>query len=271
MMARAGFSATRGGPVRPRTEHAGMSRAGTASETYAAGDTVALFVPCFIDVLYPSVGKAVVSVFERLGVAIDYPAEQTCCGQPAFNGGHTKEALALARRFAGVFGDHKWIVVPSGSCGAMTKRFYPMLEPDGAASAVGARVFDLATFLVDVLGVTDVGARFPHSVTMLDGCHGRRELGCTDAARRLLKAVGEIDYRELPAIEECCGFGGLFSVKYDVLSTSMGSAKVAHAASTGAEYLVSGDSSCLMHVGGMLEHRGSSLKTLHLAEVLASR
>lgn len=248
-----------------------MSRAGTASETYAPGDTVALFVPCFIDVLYPSVGKAVVSIFERLGVALDYPAEQTCCGQPAFNGGHRSEALALARRFADVFGTHKWIVVPSGSCGAMAKRFYQMLDPESAASAVGARVFDLATFLVDVLGIVDLGARFRHSVTLLDGCHGRRELECTDASRQLLKAVGGIDYRELPEIEECCGFGGLFSVKYDALSTSMGSAKIAHAVSTGAEYLVSGDSSCLMHVGGMLDHRGSSLKTLHLAEVLASR
>lgn len=252
-------------------EHAAMSRAGTASDAYAPGDTVALFVPCFIDVVYPSVGKAVVSIFERLGVAIDYPAEQTCCGQPAFNGGHRSEALALAQRFAHVFGAFKWIVVPSGSCGAMAKRFYPMLDDGGAASAVGGRVYDLATFLADVLGIVDVGARFPHSVTMLDGCHGRRELGCTGAARRLLKAVAELDYRELPAIEECCGFGGLFSVKYDALSTSMGSAKVAHAISTGAEFLVSGDSSCLMHVGGMLDHRGSTMKTLHLAEVLASR
>lgn len=248
-----------------------MSRAGTASVSYAPGDTVALFVPCFVDVVYPSVGKAVVAIFDRLGVAIDYPAEQTCCGQPAFNGGHKDEALALARRFAGVFSAHKWIVVPSGSCGAMAKRFYATLDPGGRAPEVGGRVYDLATFLVDVLGVVDLGARFPHSVTMLDGCHGRRELGCTDAARRLLKAVGEIDYRELPAIEECCGFGGLFSVKYDALSTSMGSAKIAHAVSTGAEYLVSGDSSCLTHVGGMLDHRGSSMKTLHLAEVLASR
>jgi len=261
----------RGGPVRRLIELAHMSRAGTASDAYAPGDTVALFIPCYIDVVFPSVGKAVVSIFERLGVDLDYPAEQTCCGQPAFNGGHRKEALALAARFADVFEDYKWIVVPSGSCGAMTKRFYATLDPTSKAATVGARVWDLATFLVDILGIVDVGARFPHSVTMLDGCHGRRELGCTDAARRLLRAVGDIDYRELPAIEECCGFGGLFSVTFDALSTSMGSAKCANALATGAEYLVSGDSSCLMHVGGMLDHRGSSLKTLHLAEVLASR
>jgi len=248
-----------------------MSRAGTASDAYAPGDTVALFIPCFIDVVFPSVGKAVVSIFERLGVSLDYPAEQTCCGQPAFNGGHRKEALALASRFSEIFDDFKWIVVPSGSCGAMAKRFYSTLDPDGKAAAVGKRVYDLASFLVDVLGIVDVGARFPHSVTMLDGCHGRRELSATDPARKLLQAVGGIDYRELPAIEECCGFGGLFSVKFDQLSTSMGSAKCSNALATGAEYLVSGDSSCLMHVGGMLDHRGSNVKTLHLAEVLASR
>jgi len=257
--------------VRWASEHALMSRAGTASDAYAPGDTVALFIPCYIDVVFPSVGKAVVSIFERLGVNLDYPADQTCCGQPAFNGGHRKEALELAGRFGDVFEEYKWIVVPSGSCGAMTRRFYSTLDPGSKGATVGARVFDLATFLVDVLGTVDVGARFPHSVTMLDGCHGRRELGCTAAARRLLQAVGDIDYRELPAIEECCGFGGLFSVKFEALSTSMGSAKCANATATGAEYLVSGDSSCLMHVGGMLDHRGSNLKTLHLAEVLASR
>ena len=259
--------------MRGRSEPARMvmDRVGAADGAYAPGDTVALFIPCYIDVLYPSVGKAVVTVLEQLGVRLAYPAEQTCCGQPAFNGGHWPQARELAARFAEIFSSFRWIVVPSGSCGAMAKRFYSVLDSGSAAAALGARVFDLATFLVDILGVVDVGARFPHSVTMLDGCHGRRELGCTDAARTLLRAVDGIDYRELPAIEECCGFGGLFSVKYDALSTSMGDAKCRHALWTGAEYLVSGDASCLMHVGGMLEHRGAALKTLHLAEVLASR
>jgi L-lactate dehydrogenase complex protein LldE len=238
---------------------------------YAAGDAVALFVPCYIDVLYPSVGRAVVSVFERLGIRLDYPAAQTCCGQPAFNAGHWSEAKELASRFARVFADFRWIVVPSGSCGAMAKRFFGVMEPDGAAAAVGARVFDLATFLVEVLGVVDVGARFPHSVTYLDGCHGRRELECTAPAIALLRAVSDIEYRELPDIAECCGFGGLFSVKYDELSISMGDAKCESALNTGAEFLVSGDSSCLMHVGGMLDHRDARLKTMHLAEVLACR
>lgn len=238
---------------------------------YCAGETVALFVPCFIDALYPDVGKATVSLFERLGIRLEYPTAQTCCGQPAFNAGHWREATEAALHFAQVFEPYRWIVTPSGSCGAMAKKFYALMEPAGAAAVVGERVFDFATFLVDVLGIADVGARFPHSVTYLDGCHGRRELRCTAAAIQLLRAVEGIDFRELPAVDECCGFGGLFSVKYDELSASMGAAKCGHALSTGADYLVSGDSSCLMHVGGMLEHRDAKLKTIHLAEVLACR
>jgi L-lactate dehydrogenase complex protein LldE len=238
---------------------------------YAAGDTVALFVPCFVDVLFPNVAKSVVAIFDRLGVRLEYPLAQTCCGQPAFNAGHWREAGELAQRFAEVFAGYRWIVVPSGSCGAMAKNFFGFINPRSDACAVGARVYDLASFLVDVLHIVDVGARFPHSVTYLDGCHGRRELHCTDAALALLRAVNGIDYRALPAIDECCGFGGLFSVKYDELSTSMGAAKCASALATGAQYLVSGDSSCLMHVGGMLEHRDSPVKTMHIAEVLACR
>jgi L-lactate dehydrogenase complex protein LldE len=255
--------------MRGRTETPAMPNADRVA--YTAGDSVALFVPCFIDVVYPAVGKAVVSVFERLGVKLEYPAAQTCCGQPAFNSGHWREAKELADRFGQVFGAYRWIVVPSGSCGAMARKFFALMEPASAAAQVGARVFDFASFLVDVLGVVDVGARFPHAVTYLDGCHGRRELGSTAAAEHLLRAVAGIDYRELPSIDECCGFGGLFSVKYDELSTSMGDAKCTNALSTGAQFLVSGDASCLMHVGGMLDHRGSPLKAMHLAEVLACR
>jgi len=200
---------------------------------------------------------------------MDYPQDQTCCGQPAFNAGYTPEARQLAQRFADVFAQFKWIVTPSGSCAAMTRVFYEKLAPLSAAAATGSRVYDLATFLDGILGVCDVGARFPHAVTYHDGCHGRRELQCTDAAVRLLRAVEGIDYRPLPAIDECCGFGGTFSVKYEALSTSMGAAKCDHAVATGAEYVVSGDASCLMHIGGMLEHRGAVMRGIHLAEVLA--
>jgi L-lactate dehydrogenase complex protein LldE len=236
---------------------------------YAHGDAVALFVPCYIDVLYPEVASALVSLMERLGVVAHYPIAQTCCGQPAFNAGHWREATVLAQRFASIFEPYDWIVVPSGSCGAMARTFFHHLDVP-AATAVGARVYDLATFLVDVLGVVDVGARFAHAVTYLDGCHGRRELRSTAATLRLLSSVKDLEYRPLPAIDECCGFGGLFSVKYEALSVSMGNAKCDRALSTGAEYLVSGDSSCLMHVGGILQHGEKPLKTIHLAQVLAS-
>ena len=237
--------------------------------TYAPGDTVALFVPCYVDLVYPEVAKAVVSIFDRLSVPLAYPLDQTCCGQPAFNSGHWAEASMLAGHFAKTFDGYRWIVVPSGSCAAMARVFYGQIDPNAVAARVGARVCDLASFLVNVLGVADVGARFPHSVTYHDGCHGRRELHSTEAALTLLTSVEGAEYRELEAIDECCGFGGLFAVKYDELSTSMGAAKVGRALSTGAEYLVSGDSSCLMHIGGMLKHRGERLKTIHLAEVLA--
>lgn len=237
---------------------------------YAPGDAVALFVPCYVDVLFPEVGIATFSLLTRLGVRVEYPAAQTCCGQPAWTSGHMEEAAALARRFAGVFAHAPWIVVPSGSCGAMTRSSYRTLDPDGPAGRIGARVYDLASFLVDVLGVVDVGARFPHAVSYHDGCHGRRELGSTAAALRLLEAVDGIDLRPLPRIDECCGFGGLFSVTFDALSTSMGDAKCSDAMSTGAAYLASGDSSCLMHVGALLVDRGSKMRTIHLAQVLAA-
>lgn len=243
-----------------------------ATRRYAKGERVALFVPCYVDLLYPDVGKAVVALFDRLGVPLEYPIEQTCCGQPAFNAGHWEEARAVAAHFAHVFREYPWIVVPSGSCGAMCKVFYSYLDPQGAAAKVGANVCDLATFIVDALGVIDVGARFPHRVTYHDGCHGRRELKSGGAAIALLRGVKDLEYVDLPGIEECCGFGGLFSVKFDELSASMGKQKCENARAAGADVLVSGDSSCLMHIAGLLERETTNarIRTVHLAEVLAS-
>lgn len=253
-----------------------MGEAGT-SRRYSQGERVAFFMPCYADLLFPQVGKAVVTLFERLALPFEYPMEQTCCGQPAFNSGYWDEARAVAQHFADVFRPYEWIVVPSGSCAAMCRVFYDYLAPESDAAAAGSRVSDLATFLVENVGITDVGARFPHRVTYHDGCHGRRELHAGDAAATLLRAVKDLEYVELPAIEECCGFGGLFSVKFEELSTDMGAQKCANARATGAEVLVSGDSSCLMHIGGMLQRENaghkspaSQLRTMHLAEVLAS-
>lgn len=231
-----------------------------------------MFLPCYCDLLFPQVGKAMVTLFSRLGVPLAYPMEQTCCGQPAFNAGFWTQARALASHFAEVFGEYRWIVVPSGSCGAMARVFYAYMDSSSKAAQIGQRVYDLPSFLVDVLGVTDVGAEFAGSVTYHDGCHGRRELGSTAAAITLLKSVRGVEYVELPRIDECCGFGGTFSVKYPELSTSMGEAKWRSVSESGAGVLTSGDASCLMHVEGLVRkaHPESSLRVLHLAEILAA-
>jgi L-lactate dehydrogenase complex protein LldE len=220
--------------------------------------------------LLPHVGQAVVSLFSRLDVPLAYPMEQTCCGQPAFNAGYASEARAVAAHFATVFREYDWIVVPSGSCAAMARVFYEYMDSGSDAAAVGARVFELSEFLVDVIGVVDVGARFARKVTYHDGCHARRELRSSAAATSLLRAVRDIEYIELPAGDECCGFGGTFSVKFGELSASMGETKCLHVRSTGADVLVSGDSSCLLHIGGLLERSKDPIRTMHLAEVLAS-
>lgn len=239
---------------------------------YVRGEHVALFLPCYCDVLFPQVGQSVVKLFARLEIPLDYPMEQTCCGQPAYNTGHWDEARALADRFARVFEQWRWIVVPSGSCGAMTRAFYRSLAPDSALTATAERVFDLANFLVTVLGRTDVGARFARRVTYHDGCHGRRELGAGAPAIELLRAVRDLSYVELPRIDECCGFGGMFSVKYPELSASMGQAKLQAVAQTGVDVITSGDSSCLMHLDGMVRKADpqSALRFMHFAEILAS-
>jgi L-lactate dehydrogenase complex protein LldE len=239
---------------------------------YRQGERVALFLPCYCDALFPQVGIATVKLFERLGVPLEYPLEQTCCGQPAFNAGHWSEALSLADRFARIFAPYRWIVVPSGSCGAMARVSYAELLPADAAADTGSRVYDLAQFLVEIVGTSNVGATFNGKVTYHDGCHGRRELHSTNAALALLRAVKGLQYLELPGSEECCGFGGLFSVRYPELSASMGQAKAASICQTAALVVTSGDSSCLMHIEGiarMMQPR-TPLRFLHLAEILAS-
>jgi L-lactate dehydrogenase complex protein LldE len=239
---------------------------------YHQGERVALFLPCYCDALFPQVGIATVKLFERLGVPLAYPMEQTCCGQPAFNAGRWKEAGSLADRFAKIFESYPWIVVPSGSCGAMARIAFADVSKSKQTVDVGSRVYDMATFLVDVMGTTDVGSTFKGRVTYHDGCHGRRELHSTRAAMTLLRSVRRLDYVELPSIEECCGFGGLFSIKYSRLSASMGRAKLDNIKASGAEVVTSGDSSCLEHLEGLLRksQTASRLRFMHLAEILAS-
>jgi len=237
---------------------------------------VSLFVTCMVDQLFPKVGMAMADVLESLGYQVDFPEEQTCCGQPAFNSGYRAEARIVARHFLDTFESSEAIVVPSGSCTAMVTHHFAELftkEPETLARvhALEQRVWEFATFLTQVAGVEDVGASFDGVVTFHDGCHALRELGVKDAPRRLLAHVRGLELREMSPAEECCGFGGTFSVKFAELSGAMAQTKIQAILRTGADTVVSLDPSCLMQIQGALSRAGSPVRTMHLAEVLASR
>lgn len=224
----------------------------------------------------PQVGVSVVEVLERLGCQVDYPRNQTCCGQPAFNGGFHAEAREVAVSFLNAFRDGRDpIVVPSGSCAAMVKVFYPELfagtAREAEAKALAARTWEFSSFVVEQLGVTDVGATFNRKVTFHDGCHGLRELGIKSAPRKLLEKVKGLELAEMKECATCCGFGGSFAVKYAPISTAMAEVKCASACETGAQVIVSNDPSCLMQIDGYAQKQKLPLKCLHLAEVLNSR
>jgi L-lactate dehydrogenase complex protein LldE len=215
-------------------------------------------------------------VLERLGYQVDFPEDQTCCGQPAFNSGYRAEARSVARHFLKTFEKSELVVVPSGSCTAMIVHHFAELfhkDPEALAQVheLEKRVFEFSTFLTQVAKVEDVGARFEQVVTFHDGCHGLRELGVKSAPRRLLSNVRGLQLREMEPAEDCCGFGGTFSVKFDELSGAMGRSKVESIIRTGAQTVVSLDPSCLMQIQGVLSRSGSAIRTMHLAEVLASR
>jgi L-lactate dehydrogenase complex protein LldE len=237
---------------------------------------VSLFVTCMVDQLFPKVGLAMADVLESLGYQVDFPEEQTCCGQPAFNSGYRAEARTVARHFLNTFESCEAIVVPSGSCTAMVAHHFAELftkEPDTLARvhSLERRIWEFSTFLTQAAGVEDVGASFDGVVTFHDGCHALRELGVKDAPRRLLGRVRGLELREMSPAEECCGFGGTFSVKFAELSGAMAQTKIQAILRTGADTVVSLDPSCLMQIQGALARAGSPIRTMHLAEVLASR
>jgi L-lactate dehydrogenase complex protein LldE len=237
---------------------------------------VSLFVTCIVDQLFPQVGLAMAQVLERAGCRLDFPPGQTCCGQPAFNTGYTREAERVARYFLKVFRDAEYIVVPSGSCTSMIAHHFEDLfandpEPLAASRQLASRVWEFSRFLLEVARVEDVGARLDDLVTYHDSCHALRELGIKDGPRRLLARVRGLQLREMDAAEECCGFGGTFSVKFPGVSGAMAGTKIASILRTGARTVVSLDSSCLMQLQGALSRRGLAVRTMHLAEVLASR
>ena len=238
----------------------------------------ALFITCFNDTLFPGTGRATVEVLERLGVEVDFPLAQTCCGQMHFNTGYQREAIPLVRRFVEIFGDYDAVVAPSGSCVSMVRELYPMAaelagDQDLAARIedLGPKVFELSEFLAKKLGVTEVGAYYPHRVTYHPTCHSLRMLDVGDAPLSLLRNVRGIDLVELSEAEECCGFGGTFAVKNADTSAAMLSDKLRHVLDTEAEVCTAGDNSCLMHIGGGLGRLRAGVRTVHLAEILASQ
>ena len=232
---------------------------------------MALFVPCFVDQLAPGVGIATARILSRLGHAVHYPEDQTCCGQPALNAGLFADGARLARRLLDVLGesDPEAVVCPSGSCVAALRKVAP--RHDGLDHPLLERVFELSEFLTVELGVVDVGATFPARVTFHDSCHPLRELGIRDGPRSLLGAVSGLTLVEMKASDECCGFGGAFAVKMGDVSAAMGERKVLAIEATGADCVVSTETSCLLQIEGILRRRSSPVRAVHLAEVLAGK
>lgn len=249
------------------------SRAGASQGRMASTMKVTLFIPCFVDLMYPQVGMAMVRIFEKLGHRVECPEGPACCGQPAFNTGYWDESRTTAEKMLASLKDAEAVVIASGSCGAMMRVFYPQLFAGTAqetlAKAVAAKCYEFSSFLVNQLGVTDLGAVFPHRVTVHDGCHGLRELNNKRPPRALLAKVRGLELVEMDAAETCCGFGGTFSAKFPAISIAMGEVKCASALETKADYIVSCDSSCLMQIQGLADKQKKPVKTIHLAEILA--
>jgi L-lactate dehydrogenase complex protein LldE len=237
---------------------------------------VALFVTCFNDLLFPDVGRATVRLLRRLGADVAFPEQQTCCGQMHFNTGYRDACVPLVRRFADAFAGFDAVVTPSASCAAMVRSHHATVAreagDDGLQTAVGEvapRVYELTEFLVDVLGVTDVGARFERRVAFHPTCHSLRMLRIGDRPERLLRAVAGLELVELAGADECCGFGGTFAVKNADTSVAMGVDKIASIRASGAEVVTSADTSCLMHLGGLLTRTGVNITPMHLVSILA--
>ena len=237
---------------------------------------IGLFVTCLTDTLFPGTGRAVVTVLERLGHQVEFPAAQACCGQMHFNTGYRREAVPMVRGMVAAFAGYDAVVSPSASCTSMVREYYPALAGEAGDAALARavaelvpRTWELSEYLTGVLGVTDVGAYFPHRVTYHPSCHSLRMLAVGDAPLRLLRAVRGLDLADLPDAESCCGFGGTFAVKNPDVSAAICTDKVAAIRQTGAEVVCAADNSCLMHIGGALTRQRSGVATMHLAEILA--
>jgi L-lactate dehydrogenase complex protein LldE len=252
----------------------------TASTPLALNDhqkrDVTLFVPCLVDGLYPEVGEAVVALLQGQGVTLTYPVDQTCCGQPAFSAGYRTAATAAARRFIRIFGAATVIVSPSGSCVNMVRNHYTELFADdphwhSRAQQTAGRTFEFSEYLVDVLGLDDLGARFDGRITYHDSCHLLRRLGIAAQPRKLLSRVRGATFVEMKDADCCCGFGGSFALKYADISAAMTRDKVTHILATGADAVVGCDVGCLMNIQGLLSRMQAPVKTLHIAQLLAGK
>ncbi|MDO6434509.1 (Fe-S)-binding protein [Flavitalea sp. BT771] len=237
--------------------------------------TVQLFIPCFVDQLYPQTAFNMVSVLERAGAEVTYNANQTCCGQPAFNAGFRDEAREVCTKFLKDFSGHDYVVAPSASCVGFVRNYYSTLFNNSSlhntVKDLGKRIFEFSDFLVNVLGVEDVGASLHGKATYHDSCAALRECRIKEEPRRLLSRVKGLELLEMNDVETCCGFGGSFAVKFESISVAMADQKVNNALQTGADYIISTDLSCLMHLEGYIKHKGYPIKTMHIADVLVNR
>ena len=235
---------------------------------------VQLFIPCFVDQLYPGTAFNMVKVLEKAGCTVSYNTAQTCCGQPAFNAGFWDQAKSVCTKFLKDFSGSDYIVAPSASCVGFVRNYYGKLFENSSVhnevKDLGKRVFEFSEFMLDILKVEDVGATLKGKATYHDSCAGLRECKIKGQPRKLLSHVKGLEIAEMNDVETCCGFGGTFAVKFEAISVAMGEQKVDHALATGADYLISTDLSCLMHLQGYINNKGYKLKTMHLADVLAS-
>jgi len=235
---------------------------------------VQIFIPCFVDQLYPSVGFNMVKVLEKAGCTVSYNANQTCCGQPAFNAGFWGEAKDVCKKFLKDFRGEEYIVAPSASCVGFVRNYYEKLFENSShhpeVKKIRSRIYELSDFLVNVLQFTDFNASLNVTATYHDSCAALRECNLKQEPRILLNNVKGLQLVEMNDVETCCGFGGSFAVKFEPISIAMADQKVTNAAETKAEYIISTDMSCLMHIDGYIKHKGADLKVLHLADVLAN-
>jgi L-lactate dehydrogenase complex protein LldE len=235
---------------------------------------VDIFIPCFIDQIYPETAANMVKILERLGCGVNYNPEQTCCGQPAFNAGYRDECKEVGEKFIREFQNDRYIVSPSASCAGFVKNYYPEMFHNSVLhneyKQIQKNMFEFSDFLVNVLKITDLGAKLEGVATYHDSCAALREYGVKREPRLLLEKVRGLELREMKDVETCCGFGGSFSVKFEPIAVGMGEQKVENAIETGAEYIISTDVSCLMHMDGYAKKQGKNIKMMHLVDVLAS-